>query len=61
MDISLLIIYQYQNSDILKLNLNLSADTGILIMYSNGETGISMPKGVICQIVRGEDKYGLSY
>jgi hypothetical protein len=41
--------------------LNLSEDTGILIMYSNGETGISMPKGVICQIVRGEDKYGLSY
>ena len=31
----LLIIYQYQNSDILKLNLNLLKYTGILIMYSN--------------------------
>ena len=49
------------DTDILTLNLNLFEDTGILIMYSNGETGISMPKGVICQIVRGEDKYGLSY
>ena len=58
---SLLIIYQYLNTDILKLNLNLSEDTGILIMYSNVETGITLLQDLLYKIIRGEDNYGFSY